>query len=238
LTDNAGAIQTQYSYGPSGVVSVSGAASTNPYQFKGMQNDATGAYYGAGAYYNPTSGTGVGKGVAKGPASGSTSFATLSSPSPPAALLSGNGGCDKCEAKLEYGTVKNLPIPNNFHAYWWVKDPSGSVTISGEPEHPSPMQTNYPGDLDFGHLILQYNVDPPDGPIGPKGHYGPTSECCTNVSQLESAASTFPGYLHYNPVLGPNSNSTAHYLGTRGGFSPLIAPTRGIAEFGWDFIIP
>lgn len=54
LADANGVIQTQYSYGPLGDVSRTGAASTNPYQFEGMQNDGTGSYYNAGAYYRPT----------------------------------------------------------------------------------------------------------------------------------------------------------------------------------------
>ena len=42
LTDNTGAIQTQYSYGPFGNVTITGAASNNPYQFAGMQNTGAG----------------------------------------------------------------------------------------------------------------------------------------------------------------------------------------------------
>jgi YD repeat-containing protein len=227
LTDATGAIQTQYSYGPFGAVSMTGAASTNPYQFQGMQNDATGMYYGAGVYYSPTFGTGVGGGLARAPASGSTSFATLSAPSSPAATPSGNGSCDKCDAKLEYGSVARLGFPNDFHAYWWVEDGEGSVTFSGEPENDKGA---------YGHLGLRTGVDPADGNFNKDEHYGPNSNCCNNDRKLRRAAARFPTYLMYNPT-GPNSNSTARYLGDLGEFKPLYAPTLGIEAAGWEDII-
>lgn len=54
LTDDSGAVQTQYSYEPFGNVTVSGASSTNPYQFASHQNDETGLYYYSARYYSPT----------------------------------------------------------------------------------------------------------------------------------------------------------------------------------------
>jgi RHS repeat-associated protein len=53
LTDSAGAVQAQYTYEPFGNSSVSGAASNNPSQYTGRENDATGLYYYRARYYSP-----------------------------------------------------------------------------------------------------------------------------------------------------------------------------------------
>ncbi len=56
LTNGSGAVTTQYTYGPFGQVTVTGAASTNPSQFTGRENDGTGLYYYRARYYSPTLG--------------------------------------------------------------------------------------------------------------------------------------------------------------------------------------
>src|SRR5204862_5036755 len=56
LADNAGVIQSQYNYEPFGQTTVSGAVNTNPVQYTGRENDATGLYYYRARYYNPTMG--------------------------------------------------------------------------------------------------------------------------------------------------------------------------------------
>jgi hypothetical protein len=101
LTDSSGNLQTQYSYDPLGAVAVSGAASTNPYQFEGMQNDGTGAYYASGGYYRPDYGIGIGGGALQGGAS-------------PRAAQPGNGSCDKCKAVLLSKSVFYLLFPNRL----------------------------------------------------------------------------------------------------------------------------
>lgn len=53
LGDSAGALQTQYTYEPFGVVSQTGAASTNSYKFTGREDDGTGLYYYRARYYQP-----------------------------------------------------------------------------------------------------------------------------------------------------------------------------------------
>jgi RHS repeat-associated protein len=53
LADSSGAIQTSYTYEPFGNTTVSGASSTNPFQFTGRENDATGLYYYRARYYSP-----------------------------------------------------------------------------------------------------------------------------------------------------------------------------------------
>jgi RHS repeat-associated protein len=52
LADSSGAIQTSYTYEPFGNTTVSGASSTNSFQFTGRENDATGLYYYRARYYS------------------------------------------------------------------------------------------------------------------------------------------------------------------------------------------
>ncbi|MGB9381677.1 RHS repeat-associated core domain-containing protein, partial [Candidatus Binatus sp.] len=54
LTNDAGAVATEYSYQPFGAAVASGTPSTNPYQFAFHQNDRTGLYYYSARYYSPT----------------------------------------------------------------------------------------------------------------------------------------------------------------------------------------
>jgi RHS repeat-associated protein len=54
LADANGAVQTSYTYDPFGAVTVSGAISTNTYQFTGRENDGSaGLYFYRARYYNP-----------------------------------------------------------------------------------------------------------------------------------------------------------------------------------------
>jgi RHS repeat-associated protein len=53
LAGSAGTIQTQYTYDPFGSAATGGAASTNPIQYTGMQNDGTGQYFDHARYYSP-----------------------------------------------------------------------------------------------------------------------------------------------------------------------------------------
>jgi RHS repeat-associated protein len=53
LTDAAGTVQTEYTYEPFGQTTVTGAASGNPSQYTGRENDGTGLYYYRARYYHP-----------------------------------------------------------------------------------------------------------------------------------------------------------------------------------------
>jgi RHS repeat-associated protein len=53
LTDSSGTIQTSYTYEPFGNTTISGASSTNPYQFTGREDDGTGSYFYRARYYSP-----------------------------------------------------------------------------------------------------------------------------------------------------------------------------------------
>jgi RHS repeat-associated protein len=52
LADSTGAVQTSYTYEPFGNTTASGTATTNPYQYTGRENDATGLYYFRARYYS------------------------------------------------------------------------------------------------------------------------------------------------------------------------------------------
>lgn len=54
LVDDAGVVQTEYTYGPFGATTASGQASENASQFTGRDNDGTGLYYYRARYYSPT----------------------------------------------------------------------------------------------------------------------------------------------------------------------------------------
>ena len=53
LADASGNLTTQYTYDPFGGTTASGAASANPFQYIGQENDLTGLYYFHARYYNP-----------------------------------------------------------------------------------------------------------------------------------------------------------------------------------------
>lgn len=53
VTDNTGAVQTEYTYEPFGKTTIAGASNTNPYQYTGRENDGTGLYYYRARYYHP-----------------------------------------------------------------------------------------------------------------------------------------------------------------------------------------
>ena len=53
VTDNSGAVQTEYTYEPFGKTTVSGASNSNPFQYTGRENDGTGLFYYRNRYYHP-----------------------------------------------------------------------------------------------------------------------------------------------------------------------------------------
>jgi RHS repeat-associated protein len=56
LAGTNGTPETQYTYDPFGATTSSGAASTNPFQYTGRENDGNGLQYNRARYYNPTPG--------------------------------------------------------------------------------------------------------------------------------------------------------------------------------------
>ncbi len=53
LADSAGTVQTEYTYEPFGVTSVTGAPNSNSFQYTGRENDGTNFYYYRARYYQP-----------------------------------------------------------------------------------------------------------------------------------------------------------------------------------------
>ena len=53
LSDNTGALQTQYTYEPFGVTTQTGATSTSSYKYTGREDDGTELYYYGARYYQP-----------------------------------------------------------------------------------------------------------------------------------------------------------------------------------------
>ena len=53
LSDSNGNLVTQYSYDPFGSTTASGAASGNPSQYIGSENDRNGLYFIKARYYSP-----------------------------------------------------------------------------------------------------------------------------------------------------------------------------------------
>jgi RHS repeat-associated protein len=53
LADASGTVATEYTYEPFGKSTVTGAATTNSFQYTGRENDSTGLYYYRARYYNP-----------------------------------------------------------------------------------------------------------------------------------------------------------------------------------------
>ncbi|MHB8388942.1 MAG: RHS repeat-associated core domain-containing protein [Acidobacteriaceae bacterium] len=56
LTDPSGNVVKHYTYDPYGTTTATGETSTNPFQYTGRENDATGLYYNRARYYSPTTG--------------------------------------------------------------------------------------------------------------------------------------------------------------------------------------
>ena len=54
LLDTNGVLQTEYAYEPFGATTATGTTSTNPFQYTGRENDATGLYNYRARYYSPT----------------------------------------------------------------------------------------------------------------------------------------------------------------------------------------
>jgi RHS repeat-associated protein len=54
LTDDAGVVQTAYTYEPFGQTTVTGQGNGNPFQYTGRENDGSGLCYYRARYYSPT----------------------------------------------------------------------------------------------------------------------------------------------------------------------------------------
>jgi hypothetical protein len=234
LTDDTGTIQTDYSYGPFGAVSPTGAPSTNPYQLSGTENDGTGLYYASsGGYYSPTLGLGVGGGVVG--AGGSGSLAVLSSSGGSNATIGGNGKC-MCDVKLQGNKVKRAWDQGirAMHAFWNINN--GQETIGG---HPEPTYSFIPGKTSY--LDVNFN-DPDDNPFTAEDPYlfgDCSSDTCKKIKCMEDFARNWQshnGTIMYG-IDGPNSNTAANLIGQAGSYQ-LGQPSSIVAGgtyYGWGY---
>ena len=53
MVNSAGGVSTGYQYSPFGQTAMTGASSTNSFQYTGREIDPTGLYYLRARYYNP-----------------------------------------------------------------------------------------------------------------------------------------------------------------------------------------
>jgi RHS repeat-associated protein len=140
-----------------------------------------------------------------------------------------------CFGELRYRNVNNV-VTDLFgvsHSFWHVRDSSGTQYIVNA------------GPSASGHL----NVWPPSTNVMPRDPtqdgirasqstswwtVGPSNDQCASVTMLLSAARGFPNNRIPYSNTGPNSNSAARYLGSRGGWFPPRPP----GAIGWNDLIP
>jgi RHS repeat-associated protein len=242
LTDANAATLAQYSYQPFGVTSESGSSS-NPYQYTGRENDGTGLYFYRARYYNAI----VGRFISEDPArlwSGSTNFYAYAIDNPisysdPFGLEStaGRGSCPpKCFAQLKYRRVQDPRAKigsagSATHAFWYVQGSDGvQLIISAEPYQPLNDMTQY---LD---VIQLRDIQHQDDNVSATTWWdsGLSSENCSGVDELISAATYWEQDTIPYEWNGANSNSAARNLGESGGFYPTAPP----GSYGWSTPIP
>jgi len=235
LVDDNGSIQTEYSYEPFGAVTISGAASTNPYQYGSHQNDGTGLYYYSARYYSPT----MGRFISEDPAGmeGGLNLYVYASDSPatlqdPTGLSpeSGSGECQPCQAILRYHKV-NQKYPFN-HTFWETDAGPGTADVRVDSGEPWPRYEA----LIVAHLaFLNHYTNYPEDSIfnAPSWTSPKTVEVCQQVDLLRATADLWPNYTYfYNLFSGPNSNSFAHFLRNSAGFNNATPPRDAP---GWDY---
>jgi hypothetical protein len=207
LTGPDGTIQTDYSYGPSGAISISGASNSNPYQYAGMQDDEPNLYYGQEGYYNPSSGLNIGLQSVVGIPGVSGSLVNLSNPISPQEISGGTGACDECRFQLrEHLLTDYLPLPVVHSAIEaWNTRSSGHVTIvEGEDSIPPDPP---------GYLVARKNtLSAPAFEL--VDDVGPSSELCSKVNQMVLLAVQINPQLRipYDATSGPNCNTLAHFI--------------------------
>jgi RHS repeat-associated protein len=132
LTDDAGAVRTQYSYDPFGGTTLSGEASDNPFQYTGRENDNTGLYYYRARYYSPE----LQRFISEDPIgfSGGINFYSYVGNNPinftdPSGLSPiGGGGDNCCNGEWRGAASRSIYV---WCICYWLCVPPGSVIWSG-----------------------------------------------------------------------------------------------------------
>jgi RHS repeat-associated protein len=134
----------------------------------------------------------------------------------------------ECFAQLKYRPVNDWRVGSfASHAFWWVQDRHGqSYIVSGGPERRLDQGPEYL------HVWVQDKHAGPDKPSATTAWAsGLSSLLCNAIDVLLSSAVGFPKWtIQYRPILGPNSNSAARFLGNAAGFNVSSPP----GAIGWD----
>ena len=150
-------------------------------------------------------------------------------PAPPPPCT-GPGCRPECFAQLKYRPVGNT---GKTHAFWWVQDRNSKwYVIDGGPALPAPVFGFLVNWKTEGYVSRKYPEDNAET-SGTWFDSGVSCQVCSRVNDLLDAADDWPptvGGIWYHPVMGPNSNSFAHYIGDKAGF----ATTRPPGSQAWD----
>jgi RHS repeat-associated protein len=138
--------------------------------------------------------------------------------------------CPKCFAQLKYRAVDNRWAEkiHATHSFWYVQDSEGEqFTVSGGPW---PQNCGEP-QCKLHEWVTTYPNSSPDA-LSHAGTWwsdGPSASICPQVDALLDAARNFPNDVFTYHFYGPNSNTSAHYVGNAGGFHPSAPPVA----IGW-----
>jgi RHS repeat-associated protein len=141
-----------------------------------------------------------------------------------------------CFAQLKYRAVDNRLAGKiqATHAFWYVQDSSGQqYTVSGGPWPKDCKEPNCKLD-EWATPYPNSSTDATSG-AGTWWSIGPSSSICPQVEDLLNAAFGFPNDTITYHWYGPNSNTSAHYVGNAGGFHP---PPPPVALGWWNTPIP
>jgi RHS repeat-associated protein len=125
-TGSAGTVQTAYSYGPYGSVATTGAASADPFQFAGQQNDGTGLYYDNARYYSAA----LGRFTSQDPLglAGGTANTYEYTADSPTIFTDPSGLC-----VLGFGCPKNYSWQDYYRLFGQVALVAGVISFAGGP---------------------------------------------------------------------------------------------------------
>ncbi len=135
-----------------------------------------------------------------------------------------------CFAQLKYRPVDDARarVVGATHSFWWVQTSSGTQFILSGGQEGGYLRAWATKQKD-GKFE---SVDQPSNLTAYKTDSNSTAGLCDKVEKMVSAAEKFPtDKVRYSPVLGPNSNSMAHYLALSGDLYPTTLPPGAI---GWD----
>lgn len=240
LTDGSGSVSGSFTYGPYGLASQSGSATT-PFQYTGRENDgATGLYYYRARYYHPGLGRfisqdpiGLDGGVnvytyaAGNPVSNIDSLGLL----PDTALCVGMtaNGCGSMAS-----TMMEPPDYLQFQLDAYVFSLSATYTAYGDIFQGKGVSRLYPSPLSAGVSIsVGWLLSPSQSPLNLCGNQPSRRRQLNNF--LNGWSASGGGYAGYGGSVAVNGSGSALNLGVGAGgigFSPGIINTYEGNLFG------